>query len=473
MNKVEIIANCIDDVRSGRSTIQDCLARYPELGEELTSSLRVISGLRPDMVSPSPEFNARAKRYMFAPKREIRYQPSHRVVFWPRTALMRVLASGLVGALCLGSAGGTVFAAQNSLPGDTLYPVKIGVENFQIAVTPGAAAKASLHVQLAQRRINEAVEQVKLNREVDTPALKSIQHQIDSAIKELGKTGQTEDTSEVLSRLSVVTLNQHLELEQVLSSAPDSSREVLKQAMDETSRGNTIAQVAYSNHDFLQRQPSVADSSLDIGQFHIEGVLQNVNNTNWNVGGTVLEKVHYSGNLPKTGSRVKIDGLVKDGQVFISRCEITSSPNAETRIEGQFGGIDQNGKANVSGLHVDISTASNEHLNTGDRVELLSKADNGKMKVTGKESDQSETGNTTSLNGILTGVSLKDKTITVRVAGNQILIDISNARLSGKQGALSTMSDLERFVGKDIKVSGLSKKGNSLLAGGVLLDERD
>lgn len=67
---------------------------------------------------------------------------------------MPIFAS-LVIAIMLG--GGVSFAAENSLPGDTLYPVKVDVnEEVRGAFTFGAEAKAEWETRLAERRLEEA-----------------------------------------------------------------------------------------------------------------------------------------------------------------------------------------------------------------------------------------------------------------------------------------------------------------------------
>lgn len=53
--------------------------------------------------------------------------------------------------------GGVAYAAEGSLPGQPLYPVKINVdEPVQVALAPTTAAKATVYAQLAQTRIEEA-----------------------------------------------------------------------------------------------------------------------------------------------------------------------------------------------------------------------------------------------------------------------------------------------------------------------------
>ncbi len=51
--------------------------------------------------------------------------------------------------------GGTAFAAQGSVPGDILYPVKKAAENVQLHLAATEQAKAELQIKFAQERINE------------------------------------------------------------------------------------------------------------------------------------------------------------------------------------------------------------------------------------------------------------------------------------------------------------------------------
>ena len=53
MKKEEILAICIDEIQSGRSTIEDCIRRYPAVGKELRSLLEIALCLKPDDTVPS------------------------------------------------------------------------------------------------------------------------------------------------------------------------------------------------------------------------------------------------------------------------------------------------------------------------------------------------------------------------------------------------------------------------------------
>ena len=61
----------------------------------------------------------------------------------------------LVVALFLGGSGGSVYAAQSSLPDDALYPLKLFTENMQEAFTSNTGTEMELQLRFANRRVEE------------------------------------------------------------------------------------------------------------------------------------------------------------------------------------------------------------------------------------------------------------------------------------------------------------------------------
>jgi hypothetical protein len=65
--------------------------------------------------------------------------------------------TAIILALVLAVSGGTAFAAEGSLPGDALYPVKVGInEQVRAGLAFSAEAKAEVQADLAERRLSEA-----------------------------------------------------------------------------------------------------------------------------------------------------------------------------------------------------------------------------------------------------------------------------------------------------------------------------
>ncbi len=66
----------------------------------------------------------------------------------------RAVAATVVGATLVAS-GGVFGVAQQSLPGDLLYPVKDATEDLRLAFTSGTVERGRLHLQFAEERLSE------------------------------------------------------------------------------------------------------------------------------------------------------------------------------------------------------------------------------------------------------------------------------------------------------------------------------
>jgi len=61
----DILVQCIDDIKAGGSSIEDCLDRYPSMREQLEPLLRIALEIRePPDVKPSPSFRVKAKVWL-------------------------------------------------------------------------------------------------------------------------------------------------------------------------------------------------------------------------------------------------------------------------------------------------------------------------------------------------------------------------------------------------------------------------
>jgi hypothetical protein len=68
---------------------------------------------------------------------------------------MKKLVVILAIVLTLSGFGGTVYAAQDSLPGDALYPVKLGMERLAMMFRGGDLTRAELGLNFADKRVRE------------------------------------------------------------------------------------------------------------------------------------------------------------------------------------------------------------------------------------------------------------------------------------------------------------------------------
>lgn len=86
--------------------------------------------------------------------------PAFRVFSFKRSPVFMALAIVLVFVL---SGGGVVAAAQNSLPDEPLYAIKLATEKVRVAATADVQIKTELRAKLASKRIEE-IERVSLKK---------------------------------------------------------------------------------------------------------------------------------------------------------------------------------------------------------------------------------------------------------------------------------------------------------------------
>ncbi len=140
-----------------KHNLQEVLRRYPAERDELISLLRLSVDLGAlEAPAADPAFRLRARNRMLAAaahrRQARRWNP---LAAMPRPLIRVAYAGGLAAALLVGGLT-TAAASANSLPGDPLYGVKLGVEQAQIATTFDSAARARLELQFADLRLAEA-----------------------------------------------------------------------------------------------------------------------------------------------------------------------------------------------------------------------------------------------------------------------------------------------------------------------------
>lgn len=473
--KEEILARCIDEALSGKSTVEDCLLLYPELRHELRPLLELAVSIQPPKVAPSPEFRRRLHNRLLqemgpAKATEARKEANHG---WFISLLsIRAVAILVLVFAVLVTGAGSVYAAQSSLPGDVLYPVKVGVEKLQIAVTVDPESKAYLHLKLAQRRVDEVAIQVSLNRTPDVSGLVTLSAQTDAALREIEKAAP-DSINTFLSRLAEFTINQQITLGSFITVGHERGNESIRQAMNSVQRANLIAAAAYNNAAFLNTSPSVNDKSLEEGRFNVDGILLSVTGQTWNVGGMILSNVHYSGEVPTINSRINIDGLNKNNEVFIIKLEQGNNSQEQVKIEGLFKGTGNSGKTWYVGT-MPIDAPEGKTLPAeGKKLEVQGVTQNTSVTVTDvkeQAKDEEDRQQEANVEGKLSSVDMTKKVITVKVAGAQISLNVGSAKIYIKGSKEIKLSDLASLVGKGVKATGLTKKDGIFYAKDVRID---
>ncbi len=250
---------------------------------------------------------------------------------------------------------------------------------------------------------------------------------------------------------------------------PEATEPALRQASDATRRGNLIARLAYGNPAVLGTFPSVLDDKLEEAHFELDGTLLSVEDGTWNVGGLVLRDVNSSHEVPPAGRAVDMEGLVRDGRVFISEIEHDEEIAEGIKIKGVFGGTNSDGTIwYVGGIPIGRLEGLVPPA-LGTRVELKGVIQNGVFSTTKIESEEHEEGKI-EIEGVLAQIDSSKQAIVVSIAGNQVTVSIGEAIISDEDGRRLTFSDLESLVGEEIEVRGVYLKDGGLYATEVRVD---
>jgi len=226
----DILDICLDRIMVKGDSIEQCLESYPEQAAELEPLLRAaLSTVKASShIELLPEFQRLAKhRLLSAIEEKGKKRAEHRVPLWGwqrrwAVALVAVLVLILIGA-------GTVTASTDSLPGDTLYPVKTATEKVRGFFTFGSEAKANFYMKLAQRRLDEIKLLVEGNRSIPQSLLAVMNTETDGAIEMLSRSKQVRRES--IDRLMGLTSNQKTVLLELMEKVPSKAKMRLQEAL--------------------------------------------------------------------------------------------------------------------------------------------------------------------------------------------------------------------------------------------------
>ncbi len=156
-----VLEQCLQDLLAGRTTVEECLARYPAQAAQLQPLLTSADWLRSAPARPALtaarrqalENRVLARVTSARVARPLPKQP--RTFTWPLARRGWAWAVAVV-ALFVALTTTAVSASAASLPGDLLYPVKRLTEQVAVTLTP-STDQAALHAEFAQRRLDEFV----------------------------------------------------------------------------------------------------------------------------------------------------------------------------------------------------------------------------------------------------------------------------------------------------------------------------
>ena len=179
-----IFNECMERLLAGEETVGQCLQRYPTYAKELEPLLRTVVLMHKVVdVKPSEEFRVRA-RYQMQLKMAQTAPPQRVTRRVPRWAIA-VCTAMLVFVL----GGAAVLAAQNVMPGNILYAVKLTNETLQLKLAGSTESKTEQYIAMANERIAEMDWMVNNNKIQNLQAAASRLNNYYTGIVELAAAG--------------------------------------------------------------------------------------------------------------------------------------------------------------------------------------------------------------------------------------------------------------------------------------------
>lgn len=171
----------------------------------------------------------------------------------------------LIAALLGGGAGAT-YASQSSLPGDTLYPVKLASEKVQTVLVVNDAKEADLHLKFSSKRLeeieelakkgNKKQELVKLAVDNYKEELTKVQEILNSAPANTSQAAQiAQNVADTVSQNKVVIARVSEKFDR-----NDDALDELEEAWEEATEHNDIATIALLSNSRVSTQSSSIDT---------------------------------------------------------------------------------------------------------------------------------------------------------------------------------------------------------------------
>jgi hypothetical protein len=259
---INVLANCLDAIEQGDISPAECLRCYPQYEGELWILLQVVDILQnPPAVPVRPAFRRGARQRLVSkiapPPRAplgVRLRDWWRERTWTRWRLGPVpsmvrLAVGvlLMMSAALASMGGVVVAANDSLPGERLYPIKLAVEDTRLIVLSDPE-DARLYLELAERRVAEIAALADQGRYEDTPAtVRRYEDHIAGATRAVNRIAvyDAETAGELVARLDLVLYRTQETLSELVAAAPPTYRPVFQTAADVSQEYRVVLATLY------------------------------------------------------------------------------------------------------------------------------------------------------------------------------------------------------------------------------------
>jgi hypothetical protein len=258
----DVLVQCIEDIKAGRSSIEDCLNRYPSVREQLEPLLKIALGIRePADVRPSAGFKIKARVWLMD-----RMHGEQAATKWPwfrfggrirpmpylKRFSMSTAGVILVVVVAISALGaGTAYASQSSLPGDTLYSVKLATEQAGMMLLRDDVTRAERALGFANKRMREMEALAEKGRSQDLEvAVEQYAYALNMTLAMIEQAADRGLATEDIMALVAEAAARHLSiLDEVWDRVPEEAKAAITHArnVSETGRENALETLAGNN----------------------------------------------------------------------------------------------------------------------------------------------------------------------------------------------------------------------------------
>ena len=253
----------LDLQQQNEDGLQDMQGAAPRQQDEIARLVvlaRSLEDYHPP--GPSPRFvhTARTRIWNRLQHKANRRNQSDVASRTPSLSWRRALAGALLALVLVFSGLGV--ASASALPGDALYGLKRGIEDFQLSLAFSLESQASLLTRFVEERIEEVEALSQRDRPQD---LVWALDEYSSSVDELVNLASTpdEDGDGHWSDLQT-SLSRHTQvLEGVIQQVPESAQGAIQQAIERSSHGQAVLELLQQGGNPSDLAPGQQDRSLD------------------------------------------------------------------------------------------------------------------------------------------------------------------------------------------------------------------
>lgn len=242
ISKEDILDDCIRRLNAGGS-IAGCLAHYPHVAS-LKDDLRIASyairiyRIQDSGLDRSAVWGDIRRRILDSKTRSNRGSVSSSIF---NLRLPKAMFGIATFVLAIGLVQTTAAAASDSMPGETLYPVKRTMEKIQLTLTIDDVQKAELQMEHARTRLTEAKKIIEANPQQKTTVIKkTLEDLADTTAKAVQ---QSADNKDLLKKVVELTDNQQAVLAGIEGMTTGDTKEAVISSLDSAQVTKTAAEM--------------------------------------------------------------------------------------------------------------------------------------------------------------------------------------------------------------------------------------